>query len=109
MKRLNVILSVLIVLVVVPSFAQKQARRTKPPVAASEDPVKMAKIIVNLVDENQQLRYNAGNLDYNTGVYTTDLEKITTAAGLDSFRTAWGLKNPPKPEVKPDSTKAEKK
>ncbi len=107
MKRLNVILSVVIVLIVVPSFAQKQARRTKPPVPASADPVKMSQIIVNLVDENQQLRYNAGNLDYNTGVYTSDLEKITTTAGLDSFRMAWGLKNPPRPEpVKQDSAKA---
>lgn len=92
------------------AHAQKQPRRTKPPIPASEDPVKMAKIIVNLVDENQQLRYNAGNLDYNTGVYTTDLEKITTTAALDSFRTAWGLTNPPRPEpVKQDSSKSEKK
>jgi hypothetical protein len=107
MKRFNVILSILIVMIAATAFGQKQARRTKPPVPASEDPVKMAKIIVNQVDELQALRYNAGNLDYNTNVYTTDLEKITTVAGLDSFRTLWGLTNPPKPEpVKPDTMKA---
>lgn len=115
MKNLNVALAIVIVIVSVflisgAVFGQKQPRRTKPPIPASADPVKMSQIIVNLVDENQQLRYNAGNLDYNTGVYTTDLEKIRTVAELDSFRKMWGLKNPPRPEpAKPDTAKAENK